>query len=98
MAHHGDRIGVRGNDPHSVRELVAAGAGLSVFPCFVGDLDPRLVRISGKPIVELYSEQWLVSHHEERHRPEVRRVADRIAALMKTHAALFRGERPWQAG
>lgn len=91
MAHHGNRIGVRGNDPHSVRELVAAGAGLSVFPCFVGDSDPRLVRVH-KPIVELYSEQWLVSHHEERHRPEVRRVADRIAALMKKHAALFRGE------
>ena len=91
MAHHGDRIGVRGNDPYSVRELVAAGAGLSVFPCFVGDSDKRLVRVAS-PITELYSEQWLVSHNEERHRPEVRRVADRIAALMKTHAALFRGE------
>jgi DNA-binding transcriptional LysR family regulator len=91
MAHHGDRIGVRGNDPHSVRELVAAGAGLSVFPCFVGDSDRRLVRVAS-PIAELYSEQWLVSHHEERHRPEVRRIADRIALLMKTHAALFRGE------
>lgn len=91
MAHHGDRIGVRGNDPYSVRELVAAGAGLSVFPCFVGDSDKRLVRVAS-PITELYSEQWLVSHNEERHRPEVRRVADRIAALMKTHAPLFRGE------
>ena len=46
MAHHGDRIGVRGNDPYSVRELVAAGAGLSVFPCFVGDSDKRLVRVA----------------------------------------------------
>jgi DNA-binding transcriptional LysR family regulator len=91
MAHHGDRIGVRGNDVHSVRELVAAGAGLSVFPCFVGDGDPRLVRVAA-PIAELATEQWLVSHHEERHRPEVRRVADRIAALMRQHQALFRGE------
>jgi DNA-binding transcriptional LysR family regulator len=94
MAHHGDRIGVRGNDVHSVRELVAAGAGLSVFPCFVGDSDPRLVRVAGGPIPELTTEQWLVSHHEERHRPEVRRVADRIAALMREHGALFRGEAP----
>ena len=45
-AHHGDRIAVRGNDTHSVRELVAAGAGLSIFPCFVGDSDPRLVRVA----------------------------------------------------
>jgi DNA-binding transcriptional LysR family regulator len=91
MAHHHDRIGVRGNDPYTVRELVAAGAGLSVFPCFVGDSDTRLVRVAS-PIPELYSEQWLVSHHEERHRPEVRRVADRIAKLMKQHGPLFRGE------
>jgi DNA-binding transcriptional LysR family regulator len=93
MAHHGDRVGVRGNDVHTVRELVAAGAGLSVFPCFVGDADKRLVRVH-RPIAELETEQWLVFHHEERHRPEVRRVADRIAALMKTHGALFRGEQP----
>jgi DNA-binding transcriptional LysR family regulator len=93
MAHHGDRVGVRGNDVRSVRELVAAGAGLSVFPCFVGDLDPRLVRVAS-PIPELQTEQWLVSHHEERHRPEIRRVADRIAALMHAQAPLFRGDAP----
>lgn len=93
MAHHGDRIGVRGNNVHSVRDLVAAGAGLSVFPCFAGDSDARLVRVA-PPIPELETEQWLVSHHEERHRPEVRRVADRIAHLMHTHAPLFRGETP----
>jgi DNA-binding transcriptional LysR family regulator len=91
QAHHGDRVGVRGNDVHSVREIVAAGAGLSVFPCFVGDSDPRLARMAA-PIPELQTEQWLVSHHEERHRPEIRLVADRIVALMHAHAPLFRGD------
>jgi len=93
MAHHGDRIGVRGNNVHSVRDLVAAGAGLSVFPCFAADTDPRLVRVAA-PIPELQAEQWLVSHHEDRHRPEVRRIADRIVHLMQAHAPLFRGEQP----
>ena len=91
MAHHGDRIGVRGNDVHAVRELVAAGAGLSVFPCFVGDADPRLARIA-RPIPELESEQWLVTHHDDRHRPEVRGVLERLAALLRRHAPLFRGK------
>ncbi|HTO28352.1 MAG TPA: LysR family transcriptional regulator [Devosia sp.] len=91
QARHGDRIAVRGNDAMSVRELVAAGAGLSVFPCFVGDSDPRLVRVAS-PITELQTDQWLVSHHEERHEPAVHAVGDRIAALMKRHGALFRGE------
>ena len=91
MAHHGDRIGVRGNDVHAVREMVAAGAGLSVFPCFVGDSDPRLVRIA-QPISELETEQWVVTHHEERHRPEVRRVAEGVAQVLRQQAPLFRGE------
>lgn len=91
QARHGDRIAVRGNDAMSVRELVAAGAGLSVFPCFVGDSDPRLVRVA-PPIAELATDQWLVSHHEERHERAVHTVAERIAALMKRHGALFRGE------
>ena len=94
QAHHGDRIAVRCNDAMAVRELVAAGAGMSVFPCFAGDSDPRLVRLA-TPIKELETEQWLVSHHEERHQPAVHAVADRIAALMKQHGPLFRGEVPW---
>jgi len=93
QARHGDRIAVRGNDAMGVRELVAAGAGLSVFPCFVGDSDPRLVRVA-PPIGELETDQWLVSHHEERHEPAVHAVAERIAALMRRHGPLFRGDMP----
>jgi DNA-binding transcriptional LysR family regulator len=93
MARHGDRIGLRGNDVHSVRELVAAGAGLTVLPCFAGDTDGRLVRIVRAPITELETEQWLVSHHEERHSREIRTVLDRVGKLLKEHAPLFAGER-----
>lgn len=93
QAHHGDRIGLRGNDAMSVRELVAAGAGLGIFPCFVGDSDTRLVRVA-TPIRELETEQWLVSHHEERHEPAVRTVSDRIVDLMGKAGSLFRGELP----
>lgn len=93
MAHHGDRIGVRGNNAHAVRELVAAGAGLSVFPCFVGDGDPRLVRVA-PPIAELQTEQWLVTHHEERHSPPVRRVLERLRSLLRAHGDLFAGNGP----
>lgn len=91
MAHHGDRIGLRGNDMHSVRELVAAGAGLTVLPCFAGRSDPRLAQVAA-PIPELLQEQWLVSHQDERHSREVRVVLDRLGVLLKAHAALFAGE------
>ncbi|HEX4297975.1 MAG TPA: LysR family transcriptional regulator [Devosia sp.] len=90
MAHHGDRIGLRGNDSHNVRELVAAGAGLTVLPCFAGDSDKRLVRVAA-PIPELLQEQWLVTHQDERHAREVRLVIERLVALLKAHAPLFAG-------
>jgi DNA-binding transcriptional LysR family regulator len=90
-ARHADRIATRGNDAMSVLELVAAGAGISVFPCFVGDSDPRLHRMAGT-IPELETEQWLVCHHEERHAPAIRAVTERIAQLMRESGALFRGE------
>jgi len=89
-AHHGDRIAIRANNAHAVRELAAAGAGLTVLPCFVGDSDARLVRVA-RIITELDTEQWLVSHHEERHSREVRIVLDRMAKLLRAHAALFVG-------
>ena len=89
-ARHGDRIATRGNDAMSLLELVAAGAGMSVFPCFVGDADPRLARMAGT-IDELETEQWLVCHHEERHTPAVRTVTERIAAFMRANAALISG-------
>lgn len=89
-ARHGDRVVTRGNDAMSLLELVAAGAGMSVFPCFVGDPDPRLARMAGT-IAELETEQWLVCHHEERHTPAVRTVTERIAAFMRTNAALISG-------
>ncbi|MBD8066269.1 LysR family transcriptional regulator [Devosia sp. PTR5] len=91
QAHHADRIAIRGNDALGVLELVAAGAGISVFPCFVGDSDPRLARMA-PPIPELETDHWLVCHHEERHVPAVRTVTERIATLMHEHSRLFRGE------
>lgn len=90
-ARHADRIVVRGNDAMSVRELVANGAGLSVFPCFIGDTDPRLIRVA--PIIrELQTELWLVCHHEERHTSAVHSVNERLARLMRQHAALLIGD------
>lgn len=93
IARHGDRVALRANTAHVARELIAAGAGPGVLPCFVGDSDDRLARMGGL-IAELSNEQWLVSHHEERHRPEVRAAAGRIIALLRANAALFAGQRP----
>lgn len=98
-AHHGDRIGLRGNDVQACLRMVSECAGLSVFPCFIGDLDPRLVRL-GNPIPELSRDLWLVTHDERRHEPPVRKTVDRLTGILRDAAPLLRGETPkaWATG
>lgn len=81
------------SDARVVVDLLRAGAGKAVLPCFVGDSEADLVRI-GEPVAELRGEQWLVLNEQSRHEPPVRTVIDRLAALLPEHRALFEGERP----
>ena len=81
------------NTPRTLHDLIRAGVGTSVLPCFAGDRDPLLER-AGEAIAELREDQWLVMHNDDRHRPDVRTVIDRIVALALAHAPLFAGERP----
>jgi DNA-binding transcriptional LysR family regulator len=81
------------NRPRSLPDLVRAGAGKAVLPCFVGDLDPELQRQGGE-LPELRHAQWIVMNAEDRHRPEIRTVADRMTKLIRSYADLFAGKRP----
>jgi len=81
------------NTPRTLYDLIRSGVGKGVLPCFAGDRDPLLER-AGPPIDELREGQWVVMHNDDRHRPEVRTVIERIVALFSAHAPLFGGERP----
>ncbi|MBB3521433.1 MULTISPECIES: LysR family transcriptional regulator [Rhizobium] len=81
------------NRPRSLPDLVRAGAGKAVLPCFVGDLHPDLQRLGGE-LPELRHAQWIVMNAEDRHRPEIRTVADRMTKLIRSYADLFAGKRP----
>ncbi|OWV72021.1 LysR family transcriptional regulator [Rhizobium sp. R634] len=81
------------NRPRSLPDLVRAGAGKAVLPCFVGDLHPELQR-QGAELPELRHRQWIVMNAEDRHRPEIRTVADRMTKLIRSYADLFAGKRP----
>lgn len=88
-----ERVSVIVNRPRSLRDLIRAGAGVGVLPCFVGDLDPRLER-AGNEIPELRHRQWIVMNNDDRHRSDVRAVADRLSRLLKSHRDVFAGKRP----
>jgi len=87
------RIVAWANTPRTLYDLVRAGVGNAVLPCFAGDRDSALERI-GRSLPELLQEQWLVMHDEDRHRAEVRTVLDRMVSLLEDHAVLFGGGRP----
>ena len=91
--HAGADIAVTVNRPRSLRDLILAGAGAGVLPCFVGDADMRLQRVGGE-IAELRHDQWIVMNNDDRHRREIRAVADRMTKLLKSHGDLFAGKRP----
>jgi DNA-binding transcriptional LysR family regulator len=83
-------VAITVNTPRAMLDLAAAGAGQAVLPCFVGDSDARLVRV-GEEIATLRHRQWLVMNNDDRHRAEIRTVADRIVGLVKRHADAFAG-------
>ncbi|QEW22598.1 DNA-binding transcriptional regulator IlvY [Marinibacterium anthonyi] len=77
----------------TVQDLVRAGVGIGVIPCLVGDRDPSLTR-AGPLIDELEEVQYLVMHADDRHRPPIRRLIDRIRHLYRDNADLLAGLRP----
>ncbi len=81
------------SSPTLVLDAATAGAGLCVVPCFVGDSEPNLRRLSA-PIEELTHIQLLVSHDEDRHLKPVRQAAKALHKLFTSNKSMFSGESP----
>jgi len=58
------------------------GAGLAVLPCYLGDNDKQLVRF-GKPIQQLATDLWLLTHPDLRKTARIRVLLDFITEAMK---------------
>jgi len=72
--------------PRNALDLALAGSARVVLPTFVGARLTVLKQVS--PLIEeLEHDQWLVTHHEDRFLPEVRKVIDRIYAILKETCA-----------
>jgi DNA-binding transcriptional LysR family regulator len=71
-------------------EAIRAGAGLGILPCFVGDADPTLVRVSAV-IGDLDHDYWLLVHPDLRAVPHIRRVIDWIRDAFTEQRAALRG-------
>ena len=70
----------------------AGGIGVAVLPCFLGDAQPELMRLSA-PIEALRADYWAIAHPDLSRNPSVRAVASWIVEAFQ---ALERG--PQQGG
>ncbi len=81
----------RANTFASIVAAVRAGVGVALLPCFVGDPDPLLVRLSSahEPAAR---ELWLVVHGDLRRSRRVRAVMDWLVARMEEMKPSFSGK------
>lgn len=68
--------------PRNALDLALSGAARVVLPTFIGRQQSGLRQIT-PPIQELAHDQWLVTHHEDRFVPVVRKVIDRIHGVLR---------------
>ncbi|MCC6827254.1 MAG: LysR family transcriptional regulator [Novosphingobium sp.] len=61
---------IRSSSINAQHQLVAAGAGIAVLPCFIGDADPRLERVL--PEIGIDRSFWIVIHRDTRQLQRVR--------------------------
>lgn len=76
---------LRYNSAAQFLDGVLGGAGLALMPCFIGQEEPNLVRLSPAVMEMRDPSQWLVVHQDMRDAPRIRLVADKLAAFYQRH-------------
>ena len=87
----GDRAAaVRVNNGMVLHTVVRNGAGLGVLPCFAGDRDRALARVT-PPLAEIASTMHVIVHQDLRRVAGVRAVMDELIELFRREAPLLEG-------
>ena len=87
---------IRMNNGHAIHDAVRNGAGLGVLPCFAGDSDPDLGRLTA-PIQGVESDLNLVVHRDLKKVPSVRAAMDELIRLFKQEAPRLAGRSKLEA-
>src|SRR5688572_13030621 len=82
------RIALTMSSLKGLEQAVLAGSGLGVLPCYMGDRHAGLTRI-GRPIPELYTEIWILTHADLKDVPRIKTVTRFLANAFKLAEATF---------
>ena len=70
-----------------------AGLGLAILPCFIGDVDPALVRVPPGRVFHKH-DIWLLTHRDLRATARIRVFLDFLGEVFRRDRPLVEGERP----
>ena len=76
----------------AVQNAGAAGLGVAFLPCYVGDADPRLLRVSD-PFETLDMDLWVLTHPELRNTARIRVLMSFLYDALSAEADLWGGRR-----
>ena len=77
--------------------LVRAGLGVAQLPCFIGDVDPTLVRVPNTPL-EYGSELWVLTHQDLRRTARVSVLREHLHEALGRRRDLIEGRQPLRSG
>jgi DNA-binding transcriptional LysR family regulator len=80
IAETGVAVALRASSMTMQLAAIRAGSGCGILPCYVGDSDPSLERVT-QPVPEIAAEYWVIVHRDLRRAVCVRAVIDWIRAL-----------------
>ena len=86
----GGRVVLRATGLAVRLEAIRAGVGTGLLPCYAGDRDPLLERVTD-PVPELAADYWVIVHRDLRRAACVRAVIDWIRRLFDQHHAVLAG-------
>lgn len=87
------RVVARASSLPGLAAAARAGIGLAPLPCFIGDVDPALMR-HAPPLADMASHLWLITHPDLRRTARVRAVLDHLAEALAPSRALLEGRAP----
>lgn len=85
-----DRIVFRSNSLVNQLMAVGAGLGIALLPCYLGDRDERVRRISGV-LPDLSSELWIVTHQDLKNTARIRAFLSVIGDAVVAARRKFEG-------
>jgi DNA-binding transcriptional LysR family regulator len=86
----GGRVVFRGNTAGVLVAATAAGLGVAALPCFLGDVEPGLVRVLSEVRAR---ELWIAVHADLRRSPRARIGLDFLSSVLTAEAERLRGAR-----